>query len=114
LNQKPKAKMAITVYEYRPIYISLGFMLKCRIDSENDIVMLQELFVDLCCRCLDIGDILLGYDEENNPVNTNIKYPVNEPFTMIFNNLDKTLIVASINEDPDQCLNISFEAEDDS
>lgn len=73
LIQKQISKMAITVYEYGPVQINTGFQLKCRIDAETDVIMLQELFVDLCCRCLDINDLLLGYDEENNPVDTKIK-----------------------------------------
>ena len=105
--------MAVTIYEYRPIQINAGFELRCRIDAKTDIVMLQELFVDLCCRCLDINDILLGYDEENNPVDTKIKYPVNEQFSMIFDNIDKRLMVLGLNENQDQGQSFTIKSDDD-
>lgn len=91
--------MAITIYEYGPIDINAGFKLECKIDSGADVAFLQGLFVDLCCRCLDMNDLLLGYDEENNPVETGIRYPINESFTMVFDNLDKRLIVLGITGD---------------
>jgi hypothetical protein len=104
--------MAITIYEYAPIYISAGFKLHCKIDSKADIVLVQELFVDLCCRCLDLGDLLLGYDEENNLVDTGINYPINEPFTMIFDNIDKRLMVLRLNEDSEQAKKFFSDLED--
>lgn len=101
--------MAITVYEYGPIDINAGCKLECKIESETDIELLQVLFVDLCCRCLDINDILLGYDEENNPVDAKIKYPINERFAMIFDNLHKRLMVLSSNNNADQSQITSLE-----
>jgi hypothetical protein len=85
--------MAVTLYKYGSIDINAGFEMECMIDSQEDIAMLQDLFVDLCCRCLDINDIQLGYDEENNPVETGIKYPVKRKFTMVCDNIKKRIFV---------------------
>ncbi len=84
--------MAVKVYSYQPIEINAGFRMECLIDCEEDKTMLQDLFVDLCCRCLDKHDLLFGYDENNDPVET-MDYPVNTRFYMIYNNSDDTVIV---------------------
>jgi hypothetical protein len=104
--------MAVTVYEYGPININAGFKLECKIDSETDIVLLQRLFVDLCCRCLDINDLLLGYDKENNPVETGIRYQIKEPITMIFDALDKRFLVFGTNANPEHLSLMSSKSSD--
>lgn len=84
--------MAVTIYSYSPIDINAGFKMECRIDNPEDHRMLQEIFVDLCCRCLDMFDLQFGYDENNEPVFTMI-YPVKKKFTMMYDKIDNRVIV---------------------
>jgi len=85
--------MLITIYRYRPIDTKAGFEMECRINSFEDVKMLQELFVDLCCGYLGINDILMGNSEENNSVDSEMDYEANIRFSMVYDNIERRLTV---------------------
>ena len=84
--------MAVTIFHYDCINITEGFRMDCRIDTQEDKTMLQNIFVDLCCRALEIPDLLFGYDDENNEVET-LTYPVNKKFIMAYYQSDGNVVV---------------------